>query len=79
MIAKYIIIIINGVSFLFHSLRLKMCFEIRLLNLEFVVLDALIRHPTNEQFFISGEDQPIKHLEFCDTDIINASVDVILP
>ena len=29
--------------------------------------------------FISDEDQQIKHLEFRDTDIINASVDVMLP
>ena len=77
MIVKYIIIIINGVSFLFHSPRLKMCFEIRLLNLEFFVLDAVILDI--QQIFISGEDQLIKHLEFCDTDIINTSVDVILP
>ena len=42
---------INGVSFLFHSPRLKMCFGIRLLNLELFVLDALIRHPTNLYFW----------------------------
>ena len=51
-----------------------MCFGIRLFNLEFFVLDALIR-----RLFISGEDQLINHLEFRDPDIIKASVDVILP
>ena len=32
-----------------------------------------------QQFIIFGEDQLIKHLEFHDTDIIKALVDVILP
>ena len=57
MIVKYIIIIINGVSFLFHSPRLKMCFGIRLFNLEFFVLDDLIRHPRNLYFWWGSTDQ----------------------
>ena len=53
-----------------------MCFGIRLFNVEFFVLEALIEGI--QQIFISGEDQLIKHVEFCDTDIIKALVDVIL-
>ena len=53
-----------------------MCFGIRLFNLEFFVLEALIEDI--QQIFISGEDQLIKHVVFCDTDIIKASVDVII-
>ena len=32
-----------------------------------------------QQIFISGEDLLIKHLEFHGTDIIDASLDVMLP
>ena len=54
-----------------------MCFGIRLFNLEFFVLEALIEDI--QQMFISGaQDQLIKHVEFCDTDIIKATVDVII-
>ena len=63
----------------FHSplARLKMCFGIRLFNLEFFVLDALGRHPPNlHLWWESITDQAC--VEFRDTDIIKALVDVIL-
>ena len=55
---------------------LKICFGIRSFNLELFVLEVLIEDI--QQIFISGEDQLNKHVEFCDTDIIKASVDIFL-